>query len=143
MIQYSRETDLVTVITLINSMSEEDKNNFNGIGSNFFVDMTYFHYNIIKGNCLMFKNEAQETIGFVCFNINDTSIYISNLYIDTTKRKDSMDVLRTMFAQLKMYARSIVFKVNAKNNVMHKIAKYINAVPIELKDNTIKYKVHI
>jgi predicted transcriptional regulator YheO len=143
MIQYTTAADLVTVISLVNNMSEEDKNNFNGIGSDFFVDMTYFHYNIIKGNCLIFKNEEKETIGFVCFNINNDNLYISNLYIDPQKRKDAKQVLIEMFMQLKMYMRKIIFKVNNGNTKMHQIAKFIKAKATMLKDNTITYVVHI
>ena len=143
MIQYSTIADLVTVISLINNMSEEDKINFNGVSSNFFVDMTYFHYSIIKGNCLMLKNDEKETIGFVCFTLNDDHMYISNLYIDSHKRKDSFKVLTEMFQQLKMYMRNIVFKVNSANTKMHRIAQFIKAKATMLKDNTITYVVNL
>jgi predicted transcriptional regulator YheO len=143
MIQYSTAADLVTVINLINKMSEEDKINFNGVSNNFFVDMTYFHYSIIKGSCLMLKNDEKETIGFVAFNLNDDNLYISNLYIDDKKRKDSFQVLTEMFQQLKMYMRHIVFKVNNGNEKMHHIAKFIKAKATMLKDNTVTYVVHI
>lgn len=143
MIQYSTFLDLDTIINLINNMSEKDKKNFNEDTIHPFVNTLYFHYDIIKGNCLILKNENAETIGFVCFNIQDISLYISNLYITSSERKYSMQVLIEMFKQLKMYSRTIVFKVNNGNNIMHRIAKFINAMPVEFKNNTVKYKVQI
>lgn len=142
MIYYSRSLDLPKIIELSTSIVEEEKK-YLYENVNFLISITNFHYNVIKGNCLIFKNKEDEIIGFVCFELINDGIHVSNLYIDPNKRRDSKEVLLEMLSQLKMYLRPIYFTVHFKNIRMQKIAKFIKAEVVSSKNNSIKYVIHI
>jgi len=142
MIHYSRSTDLPKIIELSTFITSEERK-YLYENTNFLVSITSLHYNVIKGNCLIFKNKEAEIIGFVSFNLEEDSLFVSNLYIDPSKRTDSKEVLLELLLQLKMYLRPIYFTVHSENIKMQKIAAFIKAKIISSKNNSIKYVIHI
>lgn len=144
MIHYSSYPDLYKVMEMFSTMSQKDKKFLFFDNNEFFIKLTKLHYKLIKGQCLMLVNEEGITIGFVSLDLtNDTELFITEMYVDPKYRVGSLSILLEMFAQLKLYVRPIYFVSHIDNVGMHNIAKFIKAIRVAVKDDSVKYVIHI
>jgi len=142
MIRFSNYGDLNDIKKMFNKMSIEDKKNLFYGHSRSYVNFVELQNDIIKGKCLMFKKN-NTTIGYLATSLeNIECVFITELYIAPKYRVGSLSTLKEVIDFIKTYYdRPIKFVIHKDNEKMKKIAKFIKAKELSLKNDIIEYVI--